>query len=531
MFEEIDLTINYHVNNKHHTVSLREGGNDDVGFAVSKYQDRLKIELLTEQKCVIDSAVLKTGYYYAPHYRVYCGAKYAGYSEETNVAPNRKKKLLKLINSSTMVKVPLKNLTSWSYTYVRDRDKYTLVGSMDEVSTFTQIVHRPELRRMIFTRTYGGGLLIPAEYTVFDLFFAEGSYNQVFDAYFSTLYPSYTPKKLLKEYTARSEKRNPITQELFREKLSIATAYETKFDLFLIEDYQKEMGDWLTLDQARFPDMTLEGLCQEILASGMQAGITLSPFEVVPNTAAATNLKKLLEKDDLNITIMRKGIFHLDVNNPEVRDYLLDLFSSLKTMGFSVFKIEGIMSTIYGKQEARKAHEIISLLREAIGDATFIVTDAPIISAAGIADYCRVSGQVTNSWKGNVFSRIFRRHNSARGTVRSMVARRHLDGRVFRNYPVRVHYAMDASHLTPEMKSILLIVTHFFSGALVASDNLAEYSQDLKNLFAQMGDDNAVDVNRINVPRKNSIEIEYFVDGKKKLFCFDLKNGKILYRI
>ncbi len=531
MFEEIDLTINYRVGNRLHSVSLRDGGNNDVGFAVSKYQDRLKIELLTDGKCVLESAVLKTSYYYAPHYRVYCGAKYAGYSEETNVAPNRKKKLLKLINSRTMVKVPLKKLTSWSYTYVRDRDKYTLVGSMDEISTFTEINHRPELRRMIFSRTYGGGLLIPSEYMVFDLYFAEGSYNKVFDDFFGTLYPGFAPKAMLKEYDACSERRKPLTLDVFRNKLALASAYETPFDVFLIEDYQKQKGDWLTLDPVRFPDMTLDMIASEIVSCGMQAGIALSPFEVVPNTEAATLLKKLLEKDDLNITIMRKGVFHLDVNNPEVRDYLIELFATLKEMGFTVFKIDGIMSTIYGKQEARKAHEIISLLREAIGDATFIVTDAPIISAAGIADYCRVSGQVTNTWKGNFFNRLFVRHNSARGTVRSMVARRHLDGRVFRSYPVKVHYAMAESRLAPEMKNILLLVTRFFSGALVASDNLADYSQDLKNMFAKMQDNNAIVINRINVPRKNCIEINYVMDGKQKLFCFNLKQGKILYRI
>ncbi len=531
MFEAIDLVINYRVGNRHYSVSLRDGGNDDVGFAVSKDQDRLKIELLTQNKCVIDNATLKTSYYYAPHYRVYCGAKYAGYSEETNVAPNSKKQLLKLINSQTPVKLPLKKLISWSYSYVRDRDKYTLVGSMDEISTFTEIIHRPELRTMIFNRTYGGGLLMPSEYTVFDLFFKEGSYDQVFDEYFGAMSPNYSPKKLLKEYVACSYKNQPMTQEIFRRKLSMVSSYKnTAFDVFMLEDCQKEKGDWLALDTARF-SITLKELAQEIIATGLQAGIKLSPFEIVPKTEAATTLKKLLEKDDLNITIIRKGVFHLDVNNPEVRDYLIELFTKLKAMGFTVFKIEGIRSTIYGKQEARKAHQIISLLREAIGDATFILTDAPVISAVGIADYCRVSGRAINSWKGNLFNRLFSRHNSARGTVRSMVARRHLDGRVFRNYPVTVHYATHDSRLNTEMKSILLLVTRFFSGALLAIDNLDDYSEELKEMLAKMNDNNKIIINRINVPRKNCVEIDYVIDNKQKLFCFNLKHGKILYSI
>ncbi len=531
MFDAIDLVVNYRLGARRYSVSLKDGGNEDIGFAVSKYQDRLTIELLTENKCVIESAVLKTAYYYVPHYRVYCGAKYAGFSEETSVSPSSKKRLLKLINSRSVVKFPLKRLTSWSYTYIRDRDKYTLVGSMEETSTFTMIQHRPELRSMIFKREYHGGMLLPQEYTIFDLFFMEGGYDEVFDEYFKRLCPNYTPKKLLKEYDACSFPHMPLTEDIFRKKLVDAMDFPTQFDTFVLENYYKEPGDWLNLDPTRFTS-SLREIAKEIRTAGLEAGIKISPFEVVPNTLASTNLKKLLEKDDMNITILKKGVFHLDVNNVEVRTYLTELFTTLKDMGFTVFKISGIMSTIYGKQEARKAREIMQLLRDTMGkDVTFIVTDAPIISAAGIADYCRVSGQKINRWKGSLFSRIFKLHNSARGTVRSMIARRHLDGRVFRNYPVKTYYDPKGSWLTEEQKSILIIVSRFFSGAVLVNDDLSIYTEELKGVFATLSDENKMKINRVNVPRTNYVEIDYEKDGKEKLFCFNLKHGRIHYEI
>ncbi len=531
MFDSIDIVVNYKISGRHYSVSLKDGGNEDIGFAVSKSQDRLAVELLTEKKCVLESAILKTSYYYVPHYRVYCGAKYAGFSEEASVSPSRKVKLLKLINSNTVVKVPLKNLTSWSYTYIRDRDKYTLVGSLDETSTFTMIQHRPELRSLIIKREYQGGMFIPQEYTLFDLFFIEGGYDEVFDEYFKRLCPNYQPRKLLKEYDMCSFRRKPLTEHVLRKKLEDIKAFPSKFDTVVLENYCKEAGDWCNLDPSRF-SCSLRDVAKEIKDAGLEAGIKLAPFEVVPNTMASTNLKKLLEKDDMNITILKKGVFHLDVNNPEVRNYLTELFDTLKDMGFTVFKITGIMSTIYGKQEARKARAIIQLLRETMGkDVTFIVNDAPIMSAAGIADYCRVSGQKITSWAGSIFNRIFNLHNSARATVRSMVARRHLDGRVFRNYPVKTYYDLRGSWLTEEQKSILLISSRFFSGAVLVNDDLTAYTEKLKDAFATISDDNKIKVSRINVPRKNHVEINYEEDGKQKLFCFNIRYGKILYKI
>ena len=532
MFEKVTLNVIYRVGNRRRTVNLRDGGNADVGFAITKDSDRLKIELITDGTVTLDEAFLTTDYYYVPHYNVYCGALAEGFSMETPVSIGGKRRLLRYINSASPVKIRLNPLRSYGYTYIRDRENYTLVGSLDEEPSFTEINHRPELKRMTFKRSFGG-LLIPEEYRVFDLYFSQGSYDAVFDGYFERLLKDYRPGKILKEYSATSSKLVPLDSKRLHEKLTYARDFATPFDLFCIESYEKSVGEWLLTDPARFTE-TLEDIAVFINNVGMQAGIKLSPFRVSPDSPLAEEHKRFLEKDDFGMLVKRKGCYHYDIDNVEAQEYVKSMFSILKSWGYTVFKIDGISDLISGKTPSRKAYKVMRFLRECVGeDATFIALDSPVLVAAGIADYCRITGNTVRIWKGKLFSRFFNKKNSARNLVLNAVSRRHLDGRAFRNYPATMHFDESNVHLKEEQKLILFIVNKFFSGAVTVSDDLRLYTDSLKAMFASLSEGTDKEkIVRIVFPYKKHIRIEYLDDeGEKRMFCFDLRQGKILYTI
>lgn len=532
MFEKITVNIVYRVNNKKRTVNLKDGGNSDIGFAITKEANRLKIDLLTDGTITIDEAFLTTDYYYVPHYNVYCGALSYGFSMEKSVSTSNKMKFFKYINSSTPVKIKLKNLKSYGYTYVRDRENYTLVGSLEEESSFTEINHRPELRKMTFKRTFDG-LQIGEEYRVFDLYFDQGSYDSVFDGYFSTMFKDYKPKKILKEYDACDEGDFHLNSKSLHEKLTYARDFPSKFDVFCLESYAKHTGEWLHADGERFTEK-LDDIANFIKNVNMEAGIRLAPFAVSPKSELAQINKYLFEKDDFGMIIKKKGVFHYDIDNEEAKEYIKNMFTKLKKYGFTVFKVEGIGDLLYTKNSSVKAFKIMHFLRECVGeDCTLITLDAPVMVAAGIADYCRVTGNVVRRWKGTYSSRIFNRRHSARNLVLNAISRRHLDGRVFRNYTTKLYFDETKTRLTEQQKIILFLVNKFFEGSVIVSDDLRQYTDKIIDMFSSISEGTSKErIIRVVFPLKNHIRIEYLDDdNNKRMICFNLKQGEILYTL
>lgn len=529
MFDRITLKVNYRKNGKKYTARLYDGGNSDIGFALSKDGERLRIEIISEREIILDCAELATAYYYVPHYKVYLGDRASGRSYESAIFGQSKKRLLKYINMVSPKKVQLKKLESCSYTYIRDRDVYTLFGSVYDGDAFTVFSHHPELKRLRIFKRFKG-LKISKEYNVFDVFYKNGNYDEVFDAYFETLGCRKQQAGYLIGYSIKKEKKSPVTEERISAEAREVSGFGDRIGTFFADEYWENVGDWTELDPVRFPN-GICGISSAISENGLKAGIALEPFSVSPKSKAAGEHRMLLEKDKFGNPILRHGFYHYDLGNSDARLFIKDVFATLIGCGFEAFKIHGLTSFLAAPDAPKRAYAAAELLSEATEGKTLIMLNSPILAAAGKTDYCGIAGTLSQKWRGSLLDRLFHRSHSALNVVMNTVARRHLDGRAFRNYSSHLVYFGTGSKLTHDQKLILLRINQLFSGSVMIKERLETCGSDLKQAFSSFSDDRKTKIIRVSVPLKNVLQIDYVEEGRERIFSFNYKKGVIINSI
>lgn len=529
MFDRITLRVNYRKNGKKYTARLYDGGNSDIGFALSKDGERLRIEIIPEGEISLDYAELTTAYYYVPHYKVYLGDRASGRSYESAIFGQSKKKLLKYINMVSPKKVQLKKLESYSYTYIRDREVYTLFGSVYDGDAFTVFSHHPEFKRLRIFKRFKG-LKINKEYNVFDIFYKNGNYDEVFDEYFAALGCRKQQAGYLIGYSIVKAKKSPVTEERVAAEAREVSGFGEEIGTFFVDEYWDNIGDWTELDPVRFPN-GICGLSSAISENGLKAGITLEPFSVSPKSRAAGEHRMLLEKDKLGKPVLRRGLYHYDLGNNDARLYIKDIFATLIDCGFEAFKIKGMTSLIAAPDAPKRAYEAAELLREATAGKTLILLNSPILAAAGKTDYCGIAGALSPKWRGSLLDRLFHRSHSTLNVVLNTIARRHLDGRAFRNYSSHLVYFGAESKLTADQKRILLRVNQLFGGSVMIKERLETCGSDLKQAFSSFSDDRKTKITRVSIPLKNVMQIDYVEEGRERIFSFNYKKGVIINSI
>lgn len=529
MFDRITLKVNYRKNGKKCTARLYDGGNSDIGFALSKDGERLRIEIIPDGEITLDYAEITTAYYYVPHYKIYLGNKASGMSYESAIFGTSKKKLLKYINMVSPKKVQSKKLESCSYTYIRDREVYTMFGSVCDDDAFTVFSHHPELKRLRISKRFKSAK-ISKEYNIFDIFYKKGGYDEVFDAYFAALGCRKQQAGYLIAYTVVETKHNPVTVERIAEEAKEVKEFSDRIGVFFVDDYCERKGDWTEPDAVRFPEGIL-GMSAAISENGIKAGLVLEPFSVSPKSRAAVEHRMLLEKDKLGQPILRRGLFHYDLGNSDARLFIKDMFSTLIDCGVEAFKIKGLTSFLSAQDAPKRAYAATELLREAVGDKILVLCNSPVLAAAGRTDYCGIAGSLTPKWRGNFFDRLFRRSQSTMNVVLNTIVRRHLDGRAFRNFSSRLAYFGAESKLTADQKSIVMRVNQLFGGSVMIEESLKNCGSDLKLALSSFSDDRKTKVSRVSIPLKNVMQIDYVEEGRERIFSFNYKKGVIINTI
>ena len=371
----------------------------------------------------------------------------------------------------------------FSWCYFRRGGKYRLIASTDETPGYTMFTYDSGIGRLGIVRDCSG-VKCGGEFHAFDLYFAEGSEEEVFDGWFNAM-NVHTNAKPLRGYSSWYNRYENITEETIRTDLNGCKTLLSKGDLFQIDDgWEPAVGDWLEPDENKFPN-GLKPLADEIHDSGFLAGLWLAPFVCRNGSALMT------EHPDWLLQINGKpwscgsnwgGFYSLDIDNPEVLDYLRRVFDRvLNEWGFDLVKLDFLYGAApFGTDTESRAARMIrgmDFLREICGDKLILGCGVPVMPAFGRVDYCRVSCDVGLDWDDKWFMRLFHRERvSTKQAIENTVFRRQLNGRAYLSDPDVFFLREENLSLTQEQKLLLAQVNALLGGVLLTSDDPSSYT-------------------------------------------------------
>lgn len=414
-------------------------------------------------------------------------------------------------------------LRSFTYTYIRNAAdaSVTLYGSLSEKSGYTIFEYDKILKNLRAIKDCKG--LTPRigkPYVLFDLFVISAEENTAFDSYFAV---SNIPKPSVKPCTGWTSWYNyytKVTQSDILENLSAFSSRKLAIDYFQIDDgFQTAVGDWLSINK-KFPQ-GMGFLADEIHKAGYKAGLWIAPI-ICEKTSRIYKEHPdwILCKAGLNPGW--SGIFYaLDFYNPEVRDYLREVFVTvLNKWNYDMVKLDFLyaacLETPKDKTRGQVMCDFFEFLREISGDKIILGCGAPLGCAFGLFDYCRVSSDVALMWEDKILSALhYRERVSTFNALTSTIGRYQLNGRAFLNDPDVFILRNDNNKLTEDQKYTLFMINSVLGGLVFTSDNIDEYTDSQMELFQTLFTTELKKV--ISVEKSEVVTIHYSIG--EKAFC------------
>ncbi|MBQ3879328.1 MAG: alpha-galactosidase [Oscillospiraceae bacterium] len=413
----------------------------------------------------------------------------------------------------------------FSYGYIRREKEYLLLASLCEESGFT-ILRFDANENTITLEKDCRGHHFTGNYPVFSLAILRGDEDAVFDRYFALL---GTPKPRggrINGYTSWYRHYEEISEEKIAHDLEGFARLEKTPDVFQIDDgYESAVGDWLLVDEKKFPS-GMAPAAQKIREAGMLPGLWLAPFAAEKESALVREHPDWLLRGDDGKPVMGgcnwSGFYGLDIYNEDLRAYLREVFDTvLGKWGYGLVKLDFLYAACIvprrDKTRAQVMFDGMRFLREVCGDALILGCGVPLAAAYGLVDYCRIGCDVALSWDDTFYMRpMHRERASTKNTVLNTVFRRQLDGRAFRNDPDVFLLRDDNLKLDGQQKRILAAVNALFGGVLFTSDDIASYSEEAKETYAQLETLSAKDFVSIETSEK-SVKLVYRKNGHEEI--------------
>lgn len=381
----------------------------------------------------------------------------------------------------------------FSYCYFRTGKTYRLFASLDEEPGYTIFTYDAGAETMRILRDCAG-IRTEGEYHVLDLFYAEGTEDEVFDAWFAAMDISPRTTKQMTGYSSWYNRYTKITDQTITEDLEGCAKVLRPGDLFQIDDgWECQVGDWQP-DPVKFP-RGMKASVDDIHEKGFLAGLWVAPF--------VANKKSRIYKEhpDWFYKVGNKpwykgsnwgGFFSLDIDHPEVEAYLEECFRQIfEDWGFDLVKLDFLYAAApYGSEDETRAGRMIramKLLRKWCGDKLILGCGVPVMPAFGLVDYCRISCDVSLDWNNNfVMQHTNRERVSTRNAILNSIYRRQLNGRAYISDPDVFFLRENNIKLNAEQKYVLATVNALFGGLLLTSDNMGEYDEKKRRAYAQI---------------------------------------------
>ncbi|MGV8982675.1 glycoside hydrolase family 36 protein [Clostridium sp.] len=420
-------------------------------------------------------------------------------------------------------------LQSFTYSYIRGENNIKLFGSISEKTGYTVFEYDKKEENIKVIKDCRG-LVIKAEYEVFDLFFIEGEENYSFDKYFEAM---KLPKPKVPQCTGWTSWYNyytKITEEIILDNLGAFKKRSIPIEIFQIDDgYQEALGDWLQVNK-KFPS-GMGFIASEIKKSGYKAGIWLAPF--------VCDKKSQIYKEHPSWILQKVGFnpgwngffYVLDFYNEEVRNYLREVFHTVfHIWNYDIVKLDFLyaVALIPRKEKTRGQimYETMEFLREICGDKIILGCGVPLGCAFGLTDYCRIGSDVSLSWEDKILNSLhYRERVSTINCIESTIGRRHLNNHAFLNDPDVFIIRSKNNKLTQNQRYTLLLINLIFGGLVFTSDNISEYSEEEMRLYKSIFPIVEKTIN--NVSFSDVVKINFTIKSNEYLVLSNLKPNKI----
>lgn len=407
----------------------------------------------------------------------------------------------------------------FSWCYFRKGNKYRLFASLDEKNGYTMFTYDSSRGRLKIERDCKG-LKCCGNFAAFQLYYAEGTEDEVFDGWFSAMgiHASAPP---ISGYSSWYNRYEDINESAIKSDLEGCKDLLSPGDLFQIDDgWEPAVGDWLETDKTKFPN-GLKPLAEEIHSSGFLAGLWLAPF-VCRNGSELmkTHPDWLLQVDGKPWSCGSNwgGFYSLNIDNPEVTDYLRKVFDTvLNDWGFDLVKLDFLYGAApFGTDNETRAGRMIramDFLREICGDKLILGCGVPVMPAFGRVDYCRVSCDVSLDWNDKPYMRLFHRERvSTKQAIENTLSRSQLNGRAYLSDPDVFFLRDNNISLSDDRKQLLTKINALFGGVFLTSDDLSSYDEKQRKLYRSLRHlREAKDV----IFDRDALTVTFTLDGKK----------------
>lgn len=416
-----------------------------------------------------------------------------------------------------------------SYCYFRKGDAFRLFASLDERPGYTLFRYEAEKNTLTAERDCAG-VRCGGEYAAFDLFCAEGAEDEVFDAWFAAMNIKPRTDRKLAGYSSWYNRYQNIDENSIMHDLDGCKTVLREGDLFQIDDgWEPFVGDWLEPDSRKFPG-GMKAAADKIHDAGFLAGLWLAPF------VCETKSKLMREHPDWLLKIDGKkwscgfnwsGFYALDIDNPEVQDYLRRVFDRVRSeWGFDLVKLDFLYGAApFGTETESRAGRMthaMEFLREVCGEMLILGCGVPVMPAFGIVDYCRISCDVGLDWENTPLMRIVNRETvSTKHAIANSIFRRELSGRAYGSDPDVFFLRDENIKLTSNEKRLLAEVNAFMGNVFLTSDDPGKYDGAKRAEYDRIR--LLMDATDIRVDAGDKVRISYKLDGEEKDLIIEKK--------
>lgn len=255
--------------------------------------------------------------------------------------------------------------------------------------------------------------------------------------------------------------------------------------LFQIDDGYCKVGDWLAVDERKFPN-GLAPFARAAREAGFLPGLWVAPFVCERDSRIFHECGDWLLHDDKGEPVRSgpqwSGGYALDTRNVEVRSYILDVLRTMtREWGFGLLKIDFLYAACMrargGMNRGELMADALDLVREGVGDDTLILgCGVPLASAFGRVDYCRIGCDMGLDWDDKPHMRLFNRERvSTKNSIINTYSRVPLDGRAFGNDP-DVFFLREDVKLSQAQRDELLFTNADCGTVFLTSDDMGAWN-------------------------------------------------------
>ncbi|MBO4927859.1 MAG: alpha-galactosidase [Clostridiales bacterium] len=414
----------------------------------------------------------------------------------------------------------------FDFSYITGKNPI-FIGSHNFKNAYLMIRFEPNAERIRLVSDCEGRELKEGEsFTLFDFDIAEDG-----EKYFSAFEP--VSRQKLAGYTTWYNHYQDINEEKIEKAILWA---DSRFQVFQIDDgYECFVGDWLDVDRGKFP-RGLEPIVQDIHNKPMLAGIWIAPFVAEEESKLVSKHPDWIAKDKKGENIYAggnwSGCYALDLNHPEVVEYIRKVLTHYAEMQFDFFKLDFLyaanLKRLKGKTRCETSEFAYSLLRETLGKKTILGCGATLANACGRFDFCRVGPDVSLIFDDAPHRRLTHPERiSTKVTLMNTIFRSPLNKRMFLNDPDVFMLRSEKLLMPFYQRSALTTINALFGSLLMTPDDLSKYDSK-KHAVLNQALDLFFDAKVLSYKREDMlVEIHYEFKGQEKTVFYDMQMGAL----